>query len=101
MQIFLDTADVKEVRELSSLGLVDGVTTNPSLIAKEGRPFRAIVDEILPEPGAFRGRGPGGGSRVHVAGGGPPPVDQASAYGHRSGAIPGGLEEGAQGLLRV
>jgi transaldolase len=47
MQIFLDTADVKEIRELSSLGLVDGVTTNPSLIAKEGRPFRAIVDEIL------------------------------------------------------
>jgi transaldolase len=47
MQIFLDTADVKEIRELVSLGLVDGVTTNPSLIAKEGRPFRAIVDEIL------------------------------------------------------
>jgi transaldolase len=47
MQIFLDTADVKEIRDLASLGLVDGVTTNPSLIAKEGRPFRAIVDEIL------------------------------------------------------
>ena len=47
MQIFLDTADVKEIRELASLGLVDGVTTNPSLIAKEGRPFRTIVDEIL------------------------------------------------------
>ena len=47
MQIFLDTADVKEIRELASLGLVDGVTTNPSLIAKEGRPFREIVDEII------------------------------------------------------
>ena len=47
MQIFLDTADVKEIRELSSLGLVDGITTNPSLIAKEGRPFRDIVMEIL------------------------------------------------------
>jgi transaldolase len=47
MQIFLDTADVKEIRELSSLGLVDGVTTNPSLVAKEGRPFREIVTEIL------------------------------------------------------
>ena len=47
MQIFLDTADVKEIRELASLGLVDGITTNPSLVAKEGRPFRAIVDEIL------------------------------------------------------
>ncbi|MCX5735613.1 MAG: fructose-6-phosphate aldolase [candidate division NC10 bacterium] len=47
MQIFLDTADVKEIRELATLGLVDGVTTNPSLIAKEGRPFREIVAEIL------------------------------------------------------
>lgn len=47
MQIFLDTADVKEIRELAALGLVDGVTTNPSLVAKEGRPFRDIVAEIL------------------------------------------------------
>lgn len=47
MQIFLDTADVKEIRELSSLGLVDGITTNPSLVAKEGRAFREIVDEII------------------------------------------------------
>ncbi len=47
MQIFLDTADVKEIRELASLGLVDGITTNPSLVAKEGRPFREIVDEII------------------------------------------------------
>jgi len=47
MQIFLDTADVREIRELSELGLVNGVTTNPSIIAKEGRPFREIVDEIL------------------------------------------------------
>jgi transaldolase len=47
MQIFLDTADVNEICELSALGLVDGVTTNPSIIAKEGRPFQEIVDEIL------------------------------------------------------
>jgi transaldolase len=47
MQIFLDTADVKEIRELAALGLVDGVTTNPTLVAKEGRPFREIVAEIL------------------------------------------------------
>jgi transaldolase len=47
MQIFLDTADVKEIRDLASLGVVDGITTNPSLVAKEGRPFREIVDEIL------------------------------------------------------
>jgi transaldolase len=47
VQIFLDTADVNEIRELAALGLVDGVTTNPSLVAKEGRPFRDIVVEIL------------------------------------------------------
>ncbi len=47
MQIFLDTADVNDIRELSALGVVDGVTTNPSLVAKEGRPFREIVAEIL------------------------------------------------------
>jgi len=47
MLIFLDTADVKEIREMASLGLVDGITTNPSLIAKEGRPFREIVDDII------------------------------------------------------
>ncbi len=47
MEIFLDTADVKEVRELVSLGVVDGITTNPSLVAKEGQPFKTIVKEIL------------------------------------------------------
>jgi transaldolase len=47
VQIFLDTADVKEIRELAALGVVDGVTTNPSLVAKEGRPFRDIAAEIL------------------------------------------------------
>ncbi len=47
MQIFLDTADVNEIRELASLGIVDGVTTNPSLVAKEGRPFREIAEEIV------------------------------------------------------
>jgi transaldolase len=47
MQIFLDTANTNEIRELSALGLVDGVTTNPSIIAREGRPFREVVDEIL------------------------------------------------------
>jgi transaldolase len=47
MQIFLDTADVKEIRELYALGVVDGVTTNPSIVAKTGRPFREVVAEIL------------------------------------------------------
>jgi len=46
MKVFLDTASVKEIREGVALGVVDGITTNPSLIAKEGRPFREIVEEI-------------------------------------------------------
>ncbi|HYB74816.1 MAG TPA: fructose-6-phosphate aldolase [Candidatus Sulfotelmatobacter sp.] len=46
MLIFLDTANVKEITEAVSLGVLDGVTTNPSLAAKEGRPFRALAEEI-------------------------------------------------------
>src|SRR3977135_2889830 len=46
MKIFLDTASIKEIKEGVALGVVDGVTTNPSLIAKEKRPFRPLVEEI-------------------------------------------------------
>jgi transaldolase len=46
MKIFLDTASVTELREGVAMGLVDGCTTNPSLIAKEKRPFRPLVEEI-------------------------------------------------------
>jgi transaldolase len=46
MKIFLDTANPKELQEVADMGLLDGVTTNPSLIAKEKRPFRDLVDEI-------------------------------------------------------
>ncbi|MBI4011757.1 MAG: fructose-6-phosphate aldolase [Candidatus Rokubacteria bacterium] len=46
MKIFLDTANVKELQDVAEMGLLDGVTTNPSLIAKEKRPFRDLVDEI-------------------------------------------------------
>ena len=46
MKFFIDTADVKEIREAHSLGILDGVTTNPSLIAKTGRPFRETIKEI-------------------------------------------------------
>jgi len=47
MKFFIDTADVREIREAAALGVLDGVTTNPSLVAKTGRPFRAVLDEIL------------------------------------------------------
>lgn len=46
MKIFLDTASVTEIREGVGIGVVDGVTTNPSLIAREKRPFRPLVEEI-------------------------------------------------------
>ncbi len=46
MKFFIDTANVDEIREANSMGMVDGVTTNPSLIAKEGRDFKEIITEI-------------------------------------------------------
>lgn len=46
MHIFVDTANTEEIREAASWGIVSGVTTNPSLIAKEGRDFKAVVKEI-------------------------------------------------------
>jgi len=46
MKFFIDTANVKEIREAASLGIVDGVTTNPSLIAKEGKDFKQVIKEI-------------------------------------------------------
>jgi transaldolase len=46
MKFFLDTANVKEIQEAASLGLLDGVTTNPSLVAKEGRTFKEVLIEI-------------------------------------------------------
>jgi transaldolase len=47
MKFFIDTADVKEIRAAHDLGLVDGVTTNPSLIAKSGRKFKDVIKEIV------------------------------------------------------
>jgi transaldolase len=46
MKFFIDTAEVKEIREAAAMGLVDGVTTNPSLVAKSGRKFRDVLLEI-------------------------------------------------------
>lgn len=46
MKIFIDTANVEEIREASKLGVLSGVTTNPSLIAKEGRDLKEVVEEI-------------------------------------------------------
>ena len=46
MKFFIDTANIDEIKEAHSMGMVDGVTTNPSLIAKEGRAFEEIIKEI-------------------------------------------------------
>jgi transaldolase len=47
VKIFIDSAEVKEIREVASWGILDGVTTNPSLVAKSGRKFREVVEEIV------------------------------------------------------
>ena len=46
MKFFIDTANLNEIREANAMGILDGVTTNPSLIAKEGKPFKATILEI-------------------------------------------------------
>ena len=46
MKIFIDTANIEQIKKWNDLGLVDGVTTNPSLVAKEGRDFKELVKEI-------------------------------------------------------
>jgi transaldolase len=47
MKLFIDTADLNEIKELASWGILDGVTTNPTLLAKSGRSFQEIIDEIF------------------------------------------------------
>ncbi len=47
MKIFIDSADIKEIREIAGWGILDGVTTNPSLVCKTGRPFKECVQDIL------------------------------------------------------
>ncbi len=47
MKFFIDSADISEIREAAALGLLDGVTTNPSLVSKTGKPFRKVLDDIL------------------------------------------------------
>ena len=46
MKFFLDTANIEEIERINQLGLVDGVTTNPTIIAKEGKDFETVIKEI-------------------------------------------------------
>ena len=59
MKIFIDTADLDEIREAHALGVLDGVTTNPSLVARTGRPQRAVLADICEIV-----KGPGSGAVV-------------------------------------
>jgi transaldolase len=47
MKLFIDSADIKEIREVAGWGILDGCTTNPSLVSKTGRPFKECVQDIL------------------------------------------------------
>ena len=49
MKFFLDTANIEEIKRINALGLVDGVTTNPTLIAKENLPFKEVIVDICRE----------------------------------------------------
>jgi len=49
VKIFIDTADIEEIKEANKLGVVDGVTTNPSLVAKTGKDFKTVINEIVAE----------------------------------------------------
>lgn len=49
MQFFIDSADIEEIRSAKNLGLCDGVTTNPSLVAKTGKDFKTVIGEIMAE----------------------------------------------------
>lgn len=46
MKFFIDTADINEIKEANELGILDGVTTNPTLVSKTKRPFRKVIEEI-------------------------------------------------------
>lgn len=49
MKIFIDSADINEIKKANAMGVVDGVTTNPSLVAKTGRDFKSVVKDIIAE----------------------------------------------------
>ena len=49
MKFFIDTADINEIRKAKQMGILDGVTTNPSLVSKVKRPYREVMTEIAAE----------------------------------------------------
>ena len=83
MKFFADTAEIAEIRELAEEGLLDGVTTNPSLVHKSGRDFMEVVKEIA---GVVDGSGHGAGVGPF---GRPGCVGAGDGVGHRSLSSPG------------
>ena len=88
MQLFLDTTDVAILKDLAATGLVDGVTTNPTLIAKSGRPMLQVIAEICGVGrGAGERRGRRHGHRRH-AGRGPQAGRDRAQCGGQAAADP-------------
>ena len=68
MKLFIDTAKVEDIRKANDMGVISGVTTNPSLIAKEGRDFNEVIREITHDCGRThqrRGKGHHSGCGGH------------------------------------
>lgn len=57
MKIFIDTANVEEIRKAAALGILSGVTTNPSLIAREGRKFEDVIAKFNADWATLKGAG--------------------------------------------
>ena len=69
MKFFIDTANVEDIKKANDMGVICGVTTNPSLIAKEGRVFEEVIAEIASiVDDQRRGQGNDNGCRVHDQG---------------------------------
>ena len=99
MKFFVDTAEISEIRELNALGLVDGVTTNPSLVKKSGRDFIEVVREILRrDRGAGQRRDRGARLRGHDGRG--PQAGAARAEHRGQGAADLGRAQGLPRALR-
>ena len=86
MKIFLDTANVVQIREAARWGVLDGVTTNPTLVAKEKRPFHEVVREICGIVAGPRERGNGfPGRRSDCRRGAPPCENSRPGRGQGAG----------------
>src|SRR5258705_129738 len=103
MKFFLDTANLDEIRDVASTGILDGITTNPSLISKEGNMFEdqlLKICSIVKGPVSAETVSPDAAGKVyrcghlHHAGQSLRPIDETSPHGQGRGAVPERLGEG-------